>query len=101
MTTVLLGKISIEDAVQRYARSIDALASGVIPHNPGQLLGSSAMASLLVQVSKSYDFVVIDMLLHCWRPRTLSDSPTPRTERSWWCATNRPDVSRSPRPSAR
>ncbi|WP_162243183.1 MULTISPECIES: polysaccharide biosynthesis tyrosine autokinase [unclassified Leifsonia] len=60
LTTVLLGKISVADAVQRYARTVDVLASGVIPHNPGQLLGSSAMAALLAEVSKTYDFVVID-----------------------------------------
>ncbi|KQQ93918.1 hypothetical protein ASF62_06985 [Leifsonia sp. Leaf325] len=60
LTTVLLGKVSVADAVQRYARTVDVLASGVIPHNPGQLLGSSAMAALLAEVSSTYDFVVID-----------------------------------------
>ncbi|WP_022883445.1 polysaccharide biosynthesis tyrosine autokinase [Glaciibacter superstes] len=60
LTTVLVGKIRADEAVQRYGESLDVLTSGVPPHNPGQLLGSQAMAELLGELAHQYDFIVID-----------------------------------------
>jgi capsular exopolysaccharide synthesis family protein len=60
LTTVLVGKITAPEAVQRYAGTLDVLTSGIPPHNPGQLLGSKAMAELMAELSDSYDFIVID-----------------------------------------
>jgi capsular exopolysaccharide synthesis family protein len=60
LTTVLVGKITAEEAVQRYAGTLDVLTSGIPPHNPGQLLGSKAMAHLMADLSERYDYIVVD-----------------------------------------
>jgi tyrosine-protein kinase len=61
VTTVLLGKVSLDDAIQKHAESdLDVLASGSIPPNPAELLQSNAMADLLKQIRDRYDMVIID-----------------------------------------
>lgn len=60
LTSVLIGEVSVEDAVQRWAGMLDVLPSGVVPPNPGQFLGSTAMADLVGELARSYDFIVID-----------------------------------------
>jgi capsular exopolysaccharide synthesis family protein len=60
LTTVLVGKITAAEAVQRYAGALDVLTSGIPPHNPGQLLGSKAMAHLMAELSGMYDYIVVD-----------------------------------------
>lgn len=61
VTTILLGKVSLDDAIQKYADSdLDVLASGSIPPNPAELLQSNAMADLLKQIRDRYDMVIID-----------------------------------------
>ena len=48
VTTVLLGKIDVEDAIQNHhASGLNVLAAGAIPPNPSELLQSNAMAELL------------------------------------------------------
>jgi capsular exopolysaccharide synthesis family protein len=61
VTTVLLGRVSLDDAIQRHEDSdLDVLASGTIPPNPAELLQSNAMADLLKQIRDRYDMVIID-----------------------------------------
>lgn len=61
VTTVLLGRVAAEDAIQRHADSeLDVLASGAIPPNPAELLQSNAMHDLVKQLRADYDMVVID-----------------------------------------
>ena len=60
LTTVLLGRISIADAIQRHESGLDVLASGSIPPNPAELLQSQAMHELLGKLEGSYDAIVID-----------------------------------------
>lgn len=60
LTTVLLGEVTVADAVQRWAGAIDILPSGAIPPNPGQLLGSAAMADLMSELAASYTFIIVD-----------------------------------------
>jgi polysaccharide biosynthesis transport protein len=61
LTTVLIGRAEVEDVVQRLGRtSLDLLLAGQIPPNPSELLGSTAMADLLEQLSTSYDMVLLD-----------------------------------------
>lgn len=61
VTTVLLGKVSLDDAVQKSSdNDLEVLASGTIPPNPAELLQSNAMADLLKQVRDKYDMVIID-----------------------------------------
>lgn len=61
VTTILLGRVAVEDAIQRHADSeLDVLASGTIPPNPAELLQSNAMHDLVKQLRADYDMVVID-----------------------------------------
>lgn len=61
LTSVLIGHASLEDVVQQWNRtSLDVLASGAIPPNPSELLGSRSMGVLLDTLSARYDVVLID-----------------------------------------
>jgi capsular exopolysaccharide synthesis family protein len=61
LTTVLIGRAAVEDVVQPWGNGyLHVLPSGQVPPNPSELLGSRAMASLLDQLSRQYDVVLID-----------------------------------------
>ncbi|WP_434739969.1 polysaccharide biosynthesis tyrosine autokinase [Micromonospora sp. SH-82] len=61
LTDVLLGDVQVGDVVQRWGdKSLLVLPSGSTPPNPSELLGSKAMADLLVMLRESADIVVID-----------------------------------------
>lgn len=61
LTTVLSGRAAFEDAVQRSRfGGVSVLASGQIPPNPSELLGSRQMAELLRYAALRYDYVLLD-----------------------------------------
>ena len=60
LTTVLTGRIPLHDAVQTWGGRFDVLATGQLPPNPGELLGSPAMRAVLEQCRQRYDIVLID-----------------------------------------
>jgi capsular exopolysaccharide synthesis family protein len=61
LTTVLIGKLSLDDAIQTTSHDkLDVLTSGSTPPNPAELLKSSAMANLLASLRERYDIVLID-----------------------------------------
>lgn len=61
LTDVLLGTVSVGDVVQPWGdRSLLVLTAGTIPPNPSELLGSKAMADLLIDLRESADMVIID-----------------------------------------
>lgn len=61
LTTVLLGEAELEDVVQRWGgTNLHVLASGDIPPNPSELLGSTKMLELFEQLSREYDFILVD-----------------------------------------
>jgi capsular exopolysaccharide synthesis family protein len=63
LSNVLLEKTELEDAVQHVesdGTALDLLATGVIPPNPAELLGSEAMRDLLARLSERYDHVIVD-----------------------------------------
>ncbi|MEF2977732.1 polysaccharide biosynthesis tyrosine autokinase [Subtercola sp. YIM 133946] len=60
LTSVLVGSAQLSDVIQPWAPNVDILASGVVPPNPNQLLGSTAMARLMATVKADYDFVIVD-----------------------------------------
>ena len=61
VTTVLLGKIGLDDAIQKHeASDLHVLASGAIPPNPAELLQSQHMADLLAELRRRYSTIVID-----------------------------------------
>ncbi|HEY0889036.1 MAG TPA: polysaccharide biosynthesis tyrosine autokinase [Nocardioides sp.] len=61
VTTVLVGKVKFEDALQHDERTgLDFLAAGPVPPNPAELLQSNAMRELLLRLRDSYEVVLID-----------------------------------------
>lgn len=61
VTSVLVGKVKLEDALQHDERTaLDFLAAGPVPPNPADLLQSKAMKDLLAGLREVYDIVIID-----------------------------------------
>lgn len=61
VTTVLIGRIGVQDAVQNWGEhDLAVIASGAIPPNPSELLQSRAMADLLLDLRAHYDVILID-----------------------------------------
>ncbi|PZF91195.1 polysaccharide biosynthesis tyrosine autokinase [Micromonospora deserti] len=61
LTDVLVGDVQVGDVVQRWGdKSLLVLPSGSAPPNPSELLGSKAMADLLLALRESADIVIID-----------------------------------------
>ena len=61
LTTILLGAAEPDDVIQKWAgTNLHVLASGDIPPNPSELLGSKAMRSFFDRVSQDFDFVLVD-----------------------------------------
>jgi succinoglycan biosynthesis transport protein ExoP len=61
LTTVLAGQAAVEDVVQEWGEHrLAVLASGPVPPNPAELLGSPAMRRLIASLRTTYDYVVID-----------------------------------------
>ena len=61
LTSILMGRIGLEEAVQMHAASgLDVLTSGTVPPNPAELLQSLSMQQLIEKVRTAYDAIVID-----------------------------------------
>ncbi|WP_160148915.1 polysaccharide biosynthesis tyrosine autokinase [Amycolatopsis alkalitolerans] len=61
VTTVLTGRVRLEWALQPWGGSVfDVLTAGAVPPNPGELLASARMHSLLDELRARYDMVLID-----------------------------------------
>ncbi len=79
LTEVLLGAAFMHEAIRSVAletalgdwRSLDVLACGILPPNPGELTESSGMAAVLEQARSVYDLVVIDTRAARGRRRRL------------------------------
>lgn len=62
ITNVLLGELSLEDAIVRAHEGInfDLLLSGSIPPNPGELIRSNKLIELIQKLKQQYKYVIID-----------------------------------------
>lgn len=61
LTTALLGKAHIDDLLQPWGSdNLYVLASGQVPPNPSELLGSEKMKQLITQLEHAFDAVIID-----------------------------------------
>ncbi len=61
LTTVLLGTVPLDEAkLPGPTKTLDVLPSGAIPPNPAELLTSAPMRELVDELSRRYDFVIID-----------------------------------------
>ncbi|KJV03335.1 polysaccharide biosynthesis tyrosine autokinase [Rhodococcus fascians] len=61
LSTVLAGQATVEEVLQptKY-EGLQAMASGPIPPNPSELLGSEASRALLVELRSRFDYVIVD-----------------------------------------
>ncbi|TFD66761.1 polysaccharide biosynthesis tyrosine autokinase [Cryobacterium ruanii] len=62
LTDVLVGDVQLKESLQSWGAQhpLTVLPSGKIPSNPSELLGSTAMGTVLDVLSSSYDYVLID-----------------------------------------
>lgn len=62
LTNVLAGQISLDQVLQPWGEDgrLTLLASGSVPPNPSELLGSVKMAELIPKVRQRFDKIVID-----------------------------------------
>jgi tyrosine-protein kinase Etk/Wzc len=60
LTNVLMGETSFDTAVNHFTGQPDFIATGTLPPNPAELLGSTAMQQLLATVAERYDTIVLD-----------------------------------------
>lgn len=61
LTDILIGDVNFDEVVQEWGpNGLVVLASGRIPPNPSELLGSASMEKLLQQARIDFDLVVID-----------------------------------------
>jgi polysaccharide biosynthesis transport protein len=64
LTTVLAGRLPVARAIQTVkawgSGSFDVLATGAVPPNPSELLGSQQMAELLRDLRRRYEYILID-----------------------------------------
>lgn len=60
LSSVVTGKVSLDDAIATRDDELDVLPSGPLPPNPSELLGSQAFASMVETVLERYDRVIID-----------------------------------------
>ena len=61
LADVLIGRLELTEALQPWGgNSLFVLASGPIPPNPSELLGSRSMQRTLATLSQTFDYVLID-----------------------------------------
>lgn len=61
LSGVLAGMEDLEEAIRKdLYPNLDILFSGEVPPNPSELLGSDKMQSLIEEMSKHYDYILVD-----------------------------------------
>jgi tyrosine-protein kinase Etk/Wzc len=61
LSEVVAGTLSLADVLRRnLLPNLDVITTGVLPPNPAELMMSGALATLLQQLSRDYDYVIID-----------------------------------------
>jgi len=60
LTTVLAGRVAVEDVLQSWGTGLWVLPSGFLPPNPSEMLGSRQMSELLDSFRATFDMVIID-----------------------------------------
>lgn len=61
LTDLLIGQAQIQDVIQPWGTgSLSVLPAGMIPPNPSEMLGSTAMAALIAEFNRMFDVVIFD-----------------------------------------
>lgn len=63
LTNLLVSREDYKKVIQQspYAPGVDLLTAGDIPPNPSELLGSNRMQELIKEMSKDYEYILIDL----------------------------------------
>ena len=62
LSDILVGSVSWQEAIiHRVQGDLDILPAGQFPPNPAELIESDEMVKLLIELEKTYDFVLMDM----------------------------------------
>jgi capsular exopolysaccharide synthesis family protein len=59
-TSVLIGQVSVEEALQNIGTNLVVLTSGPVPPNPTELLASSQAREVIRAISLNVDYTIID-----------------------------------------
>ncbi len=95
LTTVLLGRATVEEVLQNAGRNLAVLTSGPVPPNPSELLNSEAFRALSTASGTAWTSSSSTPLRSCPSP-TACRSPHSPTRRCSRCAPARPRITRSP-----
>ncbi|MDR3595769.1 CpsD/CapB family tyrosine-protein kinase [Clostridium sp.] len=60
LSEVMIGKETVENAIQEYKSNVHILTSGKIPPNPSEMISSTTMNNLLEELKEIYDIIIID-----------------------------------------
>jgi capsular exopolysaccharide synthesis family protein len=60
VTTILVGRTTVEEALQYVDEHLAVLTSGVLPPNPSELLDSAQTRKLFAQLSELFDYAIVD-----------------------------------------
>jgi capsular exopolysaccharide synthesis family protein len=60
LTSLVLGSATLDEALQEWTSRLSVLASGPLPPNPSEILGSQFFSQLLQDVAQRADITVID-----------------------------------------
>jgi succinoglycan biosynthesis transport protein ExoP len=60
LTSLVLGTATLDDVVQEWGRNLQIVASGPLPPNPSEILGSQLVNGVLAQLAGLADVVIID-----------------------------------------
>lgn len=60
ISEVLIGKETLDNAIQKYKTNLHVLPSGKIPPNSAEMISSIAMNNLLVELKMQYEILIID-----------------------------------------
>lgn len=60
LSTLIVGRASVDDVLQPVDSSLYAITSGAIPPNPTELLGTPAYTRLLSELRERFDTVILD-----------------------------------------
>jgi capsular exopolysaccharide synthesis family protein len=60
LSDVLAGRADVADVAQTYRNGLTVIGAGVTPPNPGELLSSANMATLMAKLRTENDFVLVD-----------------------------------------
>lgn len=61
MSTLLSGKVPLEKVIQKSKyKNLDVIASGPLPPNPSELIGSETMLEVIEVLKDKYDVIILD-----------------------------------------